>query len=277
MGKIHLEAGQIFSFGLYRLTPPYEPSGYFGVCQIIRVQADGAVLAGLEWSGNQIPAFERIARARVLKLTQGPFQGQPAIYWQAEEPPEGFECLGLSTPSAEGIELTTCTCTGRTCQCKRFLGGWKACRASLAREWRWRRDPQGYKADVAWLRDMSKKTREKMEQERKEELERVALKDFREETLFRSWEQRLKPDIVEASREVFRKSLDKLEALGHKVAVAEKIEVLRWCIEEFNSLNVRYDLFIEDLEREAICWQFAKLARVAGVEEPDLADRWREW
>jgi hypothetical protein len=113
MSKLHLKVGQIFGFELYGLTPPYEPSGHFGVCQIIRIQADGAVLAGLEWSGKQIPELEQIARARVLKLTQGPFQGQPVIYWQAKDPPEGFECLELSTPSAEGIELTTCACAGR--------------------------------------------------------------------------------------------------------------------------------------------------------------------
>ncbi|MFP4346375.1 MAG: hypothetical protein ACLFU8_16940 [Anaerolineales bacterium] len=276
-GKIDLKAGQLFGFALYTLKPPYEPSGYFGVCQVIRVQDDGAVLAGLKWSGDRMPELEQAATSRVLRLTQGPSRGHPAIYWRAGDPPEGFEYLGLSAPSAEGIALTTCNCTGRYCRCRRLTGGWNACRASLQREWRWRRDPQGYEADFEWLRNLSKKSREKRAQERKEELARATLQDFREETLFPGWEEHLAPTIVEAGREIFRKSVDKLETLGPTAAASEKIEVLRWATEEFNRLNVNHDLFIETGEREAICGYVEKLARAAGIEEPDLADRWREW
>ncbi len=277
VNKITLEAGQMFGFPIHQLTPPYQPSGYLGVCQVIRVQANGAVLAGLEWSGGQMPAVEQIASSPVLRLTQCPFQGEAAIYWQAEDPPEGFEDLGLATPSAEGIALSTCHCTGRSCRCKRFLGGWHACRASLTREWRWRRDPRGYEADIAWLRALSKKSHQEREQHRKDELAQVTLKSFSEETFFPGWEQHLKPGIVEASREIVRDALDKLSALDHTATASEKIEVLRWCVEAFNRLNVQYDHFITDLEREAICWHVERLAQAAGLNEPDLVDRWRDW
>lgn len=267
----------MFGFALHNLTPPYQPSGTIGVCQVIRIRADGAVLAALEWSGSKMPAVEQIASSPVLRLTQGPFQGEAAIYWQAQDPPEGFELLGLATASAEGIASSTCHCTGRSCRCKRFLGGWHACRASLAREWRWRRDPRGYEADIAWLRDLSKKSRQNREQQRKDELAQVTLESFNEETFFPDWEQRLKPPAVEASREIVRETLAKLGSLGHTATASQKIEILRWCVESFNRLNAQYDHFITDLEREAICWHVDEFSRAVGLDESDLADRWREW
>jgi hypothetical protein len=224
-----------------------------------------------------MPALDHIANAPILHLTQGPFQGQPAIYWQAQQPPDGFTSLGRSAPHAEGIALTTCHCTGNSCHCQRFLGGWHACRASLNREWRWRRDPQGYQADMAWLRELAQTSRQKRARERRQTLARGTLEGLSEQTWFDHWEQRLSPEIVNASRAIFRASVARLKAAGPMATASAKLEILQACIRAFNRLNVEHDLFIGDLEREAIGWHFEQLARAAGVDQPDLIDRWREW
>ncbi len=271
------KAGQIYSIALRQIVPPYEPSGYYGVCRIARVEERGAVLASLDWVGTQVPDLQSVENCAVLRLSQGPFEGQAAIYWEAKEQVEGIEYLGLSSPSAEEIELTTCRCKGRTCTCAHFTGGWRACRAALNREWRKRLDPEGFAADTEWLAGVVKGHRQQAEEKRKAELGQSGLENFRKETLFQSWERYIAPEIVKESRRLFQESLDKLDRLGEKASRTEKENILKWCIKGFNRLDSKYASFIATPEREAICHEFNRLALIAGIDDPELADRWREW
>jgi hypothetical protein len=272
-----IKAGQIYSITLRQIVPPYEPSGYYGVCRVVRVEEKGAVVAALDWGGTAVPRLEQVVNCSVLQHGKGPFEGEPAIYWGAKGPIDGVEYLGQSSPSAAEIELTTCRCVGRTCTCRRFVGGWQALCASLNREWRKRVDPEGYAADCEWLAGIVKEHRRQAEAQHKAELEPKGLENFHQETLFQGWEGYHAPEIVRQSRELFQVSLDKLAELGEKASRTEKEKVLKECIEGFNQLNCQYDNFISTLEREAICHEFDRLTLIAGIQEQELADRWREW
>lgn len=272
-----IKTGQTYAFPLHLLIPPYQPSGYYGVCRVVKIAADGAVLAGLDWCGQALPAIEQVARCGILHLSHAASGANPAIYWQADEnPTPGFECLGTSNPSDEEIQLTTCTCKGRRCTCKRVVGGWKSCRAGLAREWRKRTDPAGYEADRALLRAMRFGHRQQAEAKRCLEVTQATLEGLRNETLFQSWENQLDPEIVMASQRIFSSSIEQLASLGKHASVAEQTAALQICIEQFNHLESLYR-FIDTARQEVICHEFNRLAQAAGIAEPDLADRWREW
>ncbi len=80
----------------------------------MRIEEKGAVLACLDWIGDKVPEPQSVENCTVLRLSQGPFEGQAATYWEAEEQVvDGIEYIGPSSPSAEEIKLTTCQCKGK--------------------------------------------------------------------------------------------------------------------------------------------------------------------
>ena len=277
MTSVETKIGQVYSIALRQIVPPYEPSGYYGVCRIVRMEAKGVVLAALDWVGTVVPKLPTVEHGTVLRLSQGPFAGQAAVYWEAGAPIAGVEYLGASSPSAEELELTTCRCQGRTCTCRHFLGGWKACRAALNQEWHKRLSPDKFAVDREWLAGVSQAQYQQVAEKRQAELTPAGLEGFRQEVLFPNWEGYLAPEIVRESRQLFQVTLHKLDELGANASRAEKESLLKECIEGFNHLNRKYAAFIATPEREAICHEFSRLVRLAGIDDPELADRWREW
>lgn len=262
-----LREGQVFAF-------PLGSQGHFGVCRVVRLHQGEAVLAALDWFGSTRPSLEMVSDRPLVYDNHGPFGGEAAIYWGAKEPPPDFECIGSSEPSREEIDLTTCRCEGRVCLCKRRQGGWKACRASLYRYWRWQEDQAGYEAEREQMRQELARVREETEAMQQVEKKRMTLEQFRDTKLFEGWEGYRAPKIIEASRRVFRETAERLMGF-ERWEGDEAAEVMRWCIEQFNELDSEHH-FIETLEREEICEAFEQLAELVGLEE-NLADRWREW
>ncbi len=102
------------------------------------------------------------------------------------------------------------------------MGGWKACKANLSREWRKRLDPKGFAADTEWLMGVMKEHRQQADKKHRIELAQAGLENFQTEILFRGWENHIAPEILKESRQLFQRSIDKLGELGEKASRTEK-------------------------------------------------------
>ncbi|MEY8348769.1 hypothetical protein AALF16_10730 [Bacillus cereus] len=58
------------------------------------------------------------------------------------------------------------------------------------------------------------------------------------------------------------------------VECVEKVVV---SLSELTELNEQYDFFIETLEREELYGFIVEVAAIAGLEEEDITEEWREW
>ena len=134
------------------------------------------------------------------------------------------------------------------CLCERMQGDWKACLANLYRYWRWREDRAGYEAERAQVRQELARAREEAEARRQAEKKGMTLEQFRRAKLFECWEGYRAPEVIEASRRIFRETAERLMRLGERLEKDEAVEVMRRCIEQFNELNSEH-YFIEMLER----------------------------
>ncbi|MGC9346671.1 MAG: imm11 family protein [Anaerolineae bacterium] len=150
MTETRLKVGQVYVFPLYAMLPParVQTTDLYGACKVVEVVGDGGVLATLDWTGSQVPALTELEDRPLFRNDYGPFEGRPAIFWGAGEPPDDMRLIGVLPLSEEELDELTCTCEGAVCTCPRHYGGWRTCRANLFRQWRHRRGAGDREAQV---------------------------------------------------------------------------------------------------------------------------------
>jgi hypothetical protein len=84
-------------------------------------------------------------------------------------------------------------------------------------------------------------------------------------------------EAIAASEKALHDYISSLKSLKNATekAILKRVKAV---VTEFNSLNEKYDYFIETLEREELCEFIEEKAQEAGLEpEDDITEEWREW
>ena len=108
--------------------------------------------------------------------------------------------------------------------------------------------------------------------------EKVTLQALASQRRFASWEGVVPQAALQATRQVFRDTIDAIIASGQAASEAAILERLRGCIASLNALDVQHGGFIETIEREDLCEAFEEIVHASGLgHRENLADEWREW
>lgn len=272
-----ISAGQVYCFPLIKLASPYEETGYWGACKVLRVDKDGAVIAGLDWAGREPLLLENASGLGILDLIETTPDKPHAIYWrELNNAPENFKFIGLVEPTDVELGLLECHCETRHCTCIKMLGGWKALRAGVNREWRKRLDPDAYELERAWLIAQMKSNKSQNADRQKGELAKVSLNRLSKKVFFSNWETNQTPDLLLASREIIVSTLKELSDIEKSSDKNRILKILQECVEGFNRLNQKHG-FINTAKREDICFEIDRISKAMGIQESNIADKWREW
>ena len=94
---------------------------------------------------------------------------------------------------------------------------------------------------------------------------------------FREW-RKMPKGVVQAARELIQEAARELHVLSVGARDADRVDVLRRCVERFNDLDEANGNFIETTEAEDIMNRLARLARLGGLGPAHpLVDQWRRW
>ena len=270
-------AGQVYCFPLHKLAYPYEETGFWGACKVLRVDNDGAVIAGLGWAGKSPISLEQISGIGILDLVETEPDKSHAIFWREKnKPPENFTFVGSIEPTGIELDLIKCNCKTRHCSCIKMLGGWKALKAALNREWRKRLDAEAYEVERAWIIAQMKSNKSVNDERQISETDNTSLISMSKEEIFDNWETHLPPDLLLACREIIYSTLDQLLGKEKPTNKDEILKIFQNCVQELNRLNQEHG-FIDTAKREDICFEINRMAKAAGIKEQNIADKWREW
>lgn len=270
-------AGQVYCFPLNKLAYPYEETGYWGACKVLRVDEDGAIIAGLVWAGREPLMLEQVSGIGILELVETTPDKHRAIYWREQNhAPENFKFVGSIEPTDAEIDLLKCNCKTRYCTCEKMLGGWKALKSAVNREWRKRLDADAYEAERAWLIAQMKSIKSKNDGRQNSESANVSLKSLLKKHFFNNWEKHIAPDLLLASKEILLSTLRKLINIENSTNKEEFLKILQYYVQGFNRLNQTHG-FIDTARREDICFEIDLIAKAVGIQESNIADKWREW
>lgn len=85
-------------------------------------------------------------------------------------------------------------------------------------------------------------------------------------------------ESIAESERVLDQFIDGLISLGDTGNEEEIMRLVEKAVTEFNTLNEKYDYYIETLEREDLCDFIMEAVSLAGLEtDEDITEEWREW
>ena len=141
-------------------------------------------------------------------------------------------------------------------------------------QWEWDHDREGMLAREAAEEERIANEYYASEAKRRKEL---TLDKLAEHRYLELWEDSIPQVAIRQGRKLLREAAKQLASPGQKPTTKARLEVLRKCIEGFNTLNAKYE-FIGTAEREDICDDFDLLVSACGMKNrSNLADDWREW
>jgi len=97
----------------------------------------------------------------------------------------------------------------------------------------------------------------------------MTLEQLQANTPFSSWAGHVDPKAIEASRHIYKRTIDMLVRIGTGKPKDSYLPVLNKYIEDFNALDDQYE-FIETVEREDICECLAEVLDI--LKLPDIND-----
>jgi hypothetical protein len=246
--------------------------GRLGVCRVIQkgsrtFGAESILVAATPWIGFHDPSLLEPKLKEVLVLNHHKWKRKPAALWTSYPVPSDFASIG-SMPPTRAEERISCNA----------FGTWDFFPPQVLAQWRWDNDRASVlKEDEERNREKNRR-REITMQRRREYLSKVTLKELRVKRRFESWEGCVSDAALKATRKILRDTIGSIIALGAEAPEKSILDRLKWCIKSLNKLDVRYERFIETVEREDLCAEFEEIVHASGLGRyKNLADKWRKW
>ncbi|MEM9283792.1 MAG: hypothetical protein AAGA96_18375 [Verrucomicrobiota bacterium] len=104
----------------------------------------------------------------------------------------------------------------------------------------------------------------------------TTLTDFRDQTLFESWEGEIEASQLAATRLLFRQLIDDLIGAGEHASSANITQKFERCVKGLNKLDEEKQ-FICTIEREELCDELYAIGAATGMPDDDWVDEWRDW
>jgi hypothetical protein len=231
-----------------------------------RWKGEVVLAACASWIGDNIPSANDPSLRAILHMNHHAWKNVPCLIWTSETVPRDFVAIGNIPPTADEKGLV----------CNSF-GSWNSLTANPLAQWRWEHDRDAVVAEDAAKAKRQVEERRLAQKQREEYLSRITLSELRDHEFFPRWKRYPSEMAKRASRKIMAETVERLQELGPISAEADRMEVLRRCIESFNELDAQ-SYFIETVEREDICWEFEAIVHACGLgTHKDLADKWRDW
>ena len=261
-------AGAAFAFPL--------GDGRYGVCRVLvgtsakhpdKLRMHSVLVACSAWIGADVPTCDDPALRTILCPTHHSWEGKPELLWiNHDEPPPELIPIG-TIETTEQEQALSCNSHGR----------WEMILDQPLMQWRWEHERETVLAEDAAEEAAEMLERDKVQQKRREYLDRVRLEDLRDHVFFSHWKTYPPAKEIKASREVMTRTVEKLIELSRNAPKKKRLTVLQECIESFNKLDAKKG-WIETDEREDICKEFEEIVHACGLgAHEDLADKWRDW
>jgi hypothetical protein len=153
---------------------------------------------------------------------------------------------------------------------------WEGIAVDVMLEWRWQHDREALLAEIA-AEQAQRKAQAAMQLQQQAKQPRPTLGRLARRKLFVDWEGHVGAAQIRRSRQIMARTIADLRCLGPKAGEAQKLKILRRCIEQFNVADARQQ-FIDTMEREDICEVFYLVSCACGLgDREELADEWRDW
>jgi hypothetical protein len=247
--------------------------GRFGFCHIVDIPAKvlgkrnsgHVIVEASSWVGNSAPDLNDPQLRKTLIQTHHGWGPNTWRVFVRSPLPDTFQKLGTipvrDTKPAAAI-----------------FTHWEALATEVLTEWRWRHDRLALLLEEQEAAIRSKAEHEQAAKQQQAALDQLTLTSLKKKLRFTSWKGDRPDKAIAACRKLFRDTVDGLISLGPKPKKRDVAKVVRNCVEELNSLDERYNGFIETGEREELCREIDELVYVAGLGGCNgLADRWRDW
>jgi hypothetical protein len=261
------ESGAAFAFPI--------GDGRFSVARVLvgqtedqakRWKSEVVLAACASWIRDNIPSVDNPSLRSILRKSHHAWKNVPCLIWTSKAVPGNFVAIGSIPPTPDDKGLV----------CNSF-GTWNSLTVHPLAQWRWEHDREVVVAEDATKAKRQVEQRRVAQRQREEYLGRITLSDLRNHEFFSSWKRYPSETAKRASQNILTETVNRLTGLGPNSAEADRMEVLRRCIESFNDLDAQSN-FIETVEREDICREFEAIVQACGLgAHKDLADKWRDW
>jgi hypothetical protein len=262
------EPGAAFAFQL--------DDGRYGACRVLRTTnaketkeyGEPCVLvAASSWVGDELPDPANPALRKILKLTHHSWKNQLEILWVSDLLPQDFQPIGIIPPSKAETKQ----------ECHSY-GGWESLRLQPLLQWRWDHEREKVLAEDEEEEKERLRQIEAKNREHKKYLASLTLEGLSQHRFFKTWDEFPSKEAIRRSRLIMRRTQKRLLKIGKQAPKANRMAILKECIEAFNALDEELDTFIYTIEREDIREEFYLLANACGLGKyTELADEWREW
>ena len=227
------------------------------------LQSGMVLVATSAWIGKEIPTADDPAVRAILRHR---YNGKLDLQWIDNPLPKSFIPIGTIKPTAKERNLL----------CNTFCM-WETIAVGALDQWRWDHDREALLAEQAANAAESARKAEIANRERAAALKRLTLDDLASHTFFARWPGEVAAAQLRQSRQIMKRTVQSLQALGRRASEKQKLQILQECIEKFNLADERSH-FIDTIERDDICEEFYLLCCACGLgDREDLADEWREW
>jgi hypothetical protein len=250
------------------------PDGRFGFCHVIQVPGKddnllfkrSTLVEVSSWVGTEAPDLNdpRLRQPLVeTSFNSGPNTWRVVVKGAV---PESFKWLGAIEPNATKEQVIG------------VFTRWEGLAGEVYTQWRWEHDREALLRDTqAEIERLKAEKAQAAEQERAR-LEKTSLEALLKKRRFSLWQGDRPDQAIAACRKAVGEAIEALIAIGPKPTKDAVAGVVRRCVEQLNSLDAKYDGFIETGEREELCREINEIVYVAGLRDCDgMADEWREW
>lgn len=149
------------------------------------------------------------------------------------------------------------------------------------KQWCWEhnRDKlQAFNAEEAKEKVARRKSAYALQSTHDAKMKMMTLKKLTSFNFFPDWHDFPSPKVIRASRKILKEHVGQLLSLGDSATKSKKTTILKSCVEAFNTLNDKYDDFVDTDIREDIIVELGRLGRASGLGEmANKIDKWREW
>lgn len=257
------ETGSAFAFPL--------DDGRYSACRVLEYNdedKDPSIKVACScWIGEDIPELSEITLREILYKNHHSWNNDPAILWISDALPTNFISLGEITPTLED----------RNIECSSY-GNWPSLTLQPLAQWLWDNDRETSDANDKIKKENYDQQRKKSQFEREEYLKNITLETLLKREFFEKWDKYPSEEAKQDSQKIMKETIERLIYATADAEESIKIAHLENCILCFNTIDTKYDGFIETIEREDICEEFESIVYACNLGHmQDLADEWRDW
>lgn len=245
--------------------------GRFSACRVIGSIEDGKdssiKVVCSDLIESTIPSLDHAHLKNILFINHHSWNNSAVLQWVSDPIPKNFVFLGVTPP----------TCDEKKIECNSY-SGWAAVTLQPLAQWVWDNDREQSDKNDNVKEGKSQKQRKELEASRNKYLESITLEKLLERKFFLTWDEYPSDVAKKASIAIMQNTVENLMRLPLGADESVKLIHLKDCILSFNTIDEKYDNFIETIEREDICEEFEGILNACklGYLE-DLADEWRDW